>query len=212
MKSFIILALILFTFLAPAAVVLKSVGQVGQRFITSRDVQISAVIESVNQQAKNEKIEVKVPEIKSATFQMELSRVLLEMSAENESKLFNVVEIGEPELQSLIDLTLKVAASQADWKKLDVQSSEIKEIVKRKLTAKKFIRFRTSSMSSIVTDAEALQYYENNRLKFGNLPYDGFKENIKSFLSQQILEERLRSWFDVLKKKNKARSFNLGSE
>lgn len=195
-----------------ANVVLKSVGQVGQRIITSREVQISAVIESILQQQKNDKIEVRIPDIKSATFQIELSRVLLEISADNESKLFNVIDLTEIEVANSVELVTKATSQNADWKKLDVQIMEINEVLKRKLSAKKFIRFRTSSMSSIVTDAEALQYYENNRLKFGSLPYDGFKDNIKSFLSQQILEERLRSWFDVLKKKNKARSFNLGSE
>lgn len=195
-----------------ANVVLKSVGQVGQKVITSREVQISAVIESVLQQQKSEKIEVRIPDLKSATFQMELSRVLLEKSAENESKLFNVIDLSDSEISNSLELIEKVVALNVDWKKLDVQASEVKDIVKRKLTAKKFIRFRTSSMSSIVTDSEALQYYENNRLKFGSLPYEGFKDNIKSFLSQQILEERLRSWFDVLKKKNEARAFNSGSE
>ncbi len=187
-------------------------GQVGQKIITSREVQISAVIESVLNQQKSEKIVVKIPEIKSATFQIELSRVLLEISADNESKLFNVIELAESEISNSIELVTKSTLQNSEWNKMDVQAGEIKEIVKRKLSAKKFIRFRTSSMSSIVTDAEALQYYESNRLKFGSLPYDGFKDNIKSFLSQQILEERLRGWFDVLKKKNKARSFNLGGE
>jgi hypothetical protein len=35
------------------------------------------------------------------------------------------------------------------------------------------------------------------------------KENIRTFLSQQQLQERLRTWFEVIKRKYKARNFLL---
>ncbi|MNY60610.1 hypothetical protein D3C86_1971860 [compost metagenome] len=61
-------------------------------------------------------------------------------------------------------------------------------------------------MVGIITDQEAQAYYDKNRIKFGSMPFSNFKENIKTFLAQQQLEERLRSWFEVIKRKYKVRN------
>ncbi|NJL24445.1 MAG: hypothetical protein HC902_04280 [Calothrix sp. SM1_5_4] len=45
---------------------------------------------------------------------------------------------------------------------------------------------------------EAQKYFDENRLKFGNLPFEKLKENIKAYLSKNHVDRRLKDWFDVL--------------
>ena len=89
---------------------------------------------------------------------------------------------------------------------LEVQPAETKKAIQRKLRAKKFIRFKADSSVVPVTNTEAREYFDNNRLKFGDLPFENFKENIKAYLSRQQVEQRLRDWFEVLQNKYKVKN------
>jgi len=79
-------------------------------------------------------------------------------------------------------------------------------MVSRKLRANRFIKYKSNSSYVQVSDEEAREYFEKNRLKFGTLDYDNFKNNIKKFLSKKNAEDRLRDWLEVLKKKHKVKN------
>jgi hypothetical protein len=49
-------------------------------------------------------------------------------------------------------------------------------------------------------------YFEKNRQRFGSASLDSFKVTIKKFLTKKTADDRLREWFDVLKKKYKVKS------
>lgn len=184
-------------FAAPS-VILKTVGQVGDEVITSRTVQISAAIE---QALFKKKGGVTVPAINTLAFKKEVSATLLETTVYLESRNFKLSEVSDSDIQKAVNSAQARLVSLNDWKFLEVQGSELRETVKRKLKAKKFIRFKADSSVVPVTNTEAKDYFEKNRMKFGDLPFENFKENIKAYLSRQQVEQRLRDWFEVLQNK-----------
>lgn len=188
-------------------VVLKTVGQVGAEVITSRSVQIHSAVEQALF-IKDKKLIV--PAIDSAAFKKETTGLLLEIVVFLESQNFNNVKISTKEVRQAIEAAEKVARKSTDWKRLQVTKVELKTFVKRKLRAKKFIRFKADSSVVPITQSEAKDYFEKNRLKFGDLPFDNFQENIKAFLTRQQVEQRLRDWFEVLQNKYKVQNYLSG--
>jgi hypothetical protein len=100
-------------------------------------------------------------------------------------------------------------AAAGFWKKLEVTAEEKRHFIERKLRAKKLLQFRTQSSYVSVSDRDALNYYQQNKIKFGNSPFDKLKENIKSFLEQQNAEARLKDWLTILQKKYNVKHLGL---
>lgn len=214
MKQFLCLFSLIFFVLssvpeaAPPVVVSQSVGQVGDRVITSREVQISAVLDRILFPGKASKGAGTIFEIRLRDPGMvnEVTAVLLEVVVHREAESFLVAKVSEEQLQETLRTVEKAVEGKSYWRALEVGDGELKRYILQKLTAKAFVQFKTNSMVGIVSDTEALAYYEKNRLKFGDLPFASFKENIKGFLVQQQLEERTRSWFEIIKRKYKVRN------
>ncbi len=199
--------LFLFSFhLSPAkTIVNRGVGQVGDHFLTSREVQISQAIESVVFQ--NQRVEL---DISSAQFSQSVTATLIEWVVSNEAENFSIAEVNLDDLQNKMnefDKQVGLNGGWKYWKSLDVKPDEVKMTLQRKLRSKNFLQFKTQSSGVAVTDSEARDYFNRNRLKFGNLPFESFRENIKTFLAKQILEERIRDWFESLKAKYRVRNF-----
>ncbi|MNJ98519.1 hypothetical protein D3C87_162860 [compost metagenome] len=191
-----------------AVLVTQTVGQVADYVVTSREVQISTVIEGILfPSAKREGKGLVEVQLGQEAFNKDLTATLLEVVVGLEAENFNVGAINEAELNAAVVTVEKAVAGKAYWNALEVSNKELRRLVKRKIESKNFLKFRTNSMSGIISDQEAHAYYEKNRVKFGSLPFASFKDNIKTFLSQQQLEERLRSWFEVIKRKYKVRNF-----
>lgn len=207
-------ALFIFSFLLisqlvqGATVVTRTVGQVADYVVTSREVQITAVIEGVLFPAAkkdgNKLVEVRLMD---EEFNKKLTSTLLETVVAMEAENFNVGSLTDAEVNSAVATVEKAVSGKSYWNDLEVSAKELKKLVRRKLEAKSFLKFKSTSMSGIISDQEAQTYYEKNRAKFGSLPFSSFKGNIKTFLAQQQLEERLRSWFEVIKRKYKVRHF-----
>lgn len=195
------LFLLSFLFVFPAAaaqLVTETVGQVADHVVTSREVQIANAAETVLFSGNASG---------SANFRVAVSHVLREMVIALEAENFNIAEVSNEDVLAAVAKLEKAMQGKTSWAALEVTNAELRRIVRVKLMAKSFFKFKTSSMAGIITDQEALDYYNKNRAKFGSTPFESFKENIKSFLSQQQLEERVRAWFDIIKRKYKARSF-----
>ncbi|QDK45139.1 hypothetical protein DOM22_08205 [Bdellovibrio sp. ZAP7] len=205
-----ILILSLFmTFQASAAtVVSETVGQVGDYVITSREVQITSVIDAVlfpPKDAKKNTLQETSPGSKE--FRSHVTAVLLEAVVAMEAEAFNVGTVSDAELNEAVGKIERATAGKTYWSQLQPTTVEVNKFTTRKLVAKSFIKFKTSSMAGIVSDIDAFAYYEKNKAKFGSTSFASIKDNIKSFLAQQQLEERLRSWFEVMKRKYKVRNF-----
>jgi hypothetical protein len=192
-----------------AALVTKVVGTVSDKVITSREVQLNSVVE----RAVTGNSKLVGQDVDSDSFRKEVSQVLLEWMVYLEAQAFALADVTNEEKRSaeekLTDLLKKSSEAGGHWKNLGPTFSEREALILRKLRAKKFIRFKTDSSFVSVTDREALSYFQKNRVKFGNLPFEKFKDSIKTFLSQQQADERLKEWFRILQKKYQVRHFGL---
>lgn len=191
-----------------AAIINQSVGQAGTHVLTSREVQISSAIEHILYPVNGE---TKLFEIKpeDSKFPNEVTALLLETVVATEAESFNVGKITDEQLKTSLEKIHAATKGKAYWENLEPSAIEIKKRVEQKILAKNFIKFKTDSLNGIISDSEAQSYYEKNKSKFGSVPFPQVKENIRTFLSQQQLQQRLRTWFEVIKRKYKARNFLL---
>ena len=186
-------------------VVSTAVGQVKNFVVTSRDVQIQNLLEvALFDKSPQEKI--KILALDSKPFSKAVQATLLEWVVSLEAQSFSLVELTSEELKTAEKTTLKVLQKAKPWSQLEVSSEELTKALQRKMLAKKLIEFRAKSSVLPVTDVEAQRYFEENRLKFGNLPFENFKENIKSFLSRNQVDKRIKDWIEVLMAKYKVKN------
>lgn len=184
-----------------------AVGQFLENVVTSRQVNISYFIESILFGKDNKKMIKDFYAIPSNEFTREVTAVLLENIIYEESKGFNVSKVSNDEVQSAKTKFNKITGKSTLWQKLKVSDSELTQIIHKKLQAKKFIRFKVDSSTVPITDDEARAYFEENRLKFGSLPFENFKQNIRAFLGRKQIDKRLKDWFEVLQNKYKVKSY-----
>ena len=184
-----------------------AVGQVMDQVVTSRQVNMSFFVESALYGKKNKKIPESFYKIPSKEFSREITAVLLEKVVFKESKGFNVSKVSKDELKDAKIRFVGLVGKNQLWSKLKVSEGELTQLIKRKLQAKKFIRFKVDSSIVPITDDEARAYFEENRLKFGSLPFENFKQNIRAFLGRKQIDKRLKDWFEVLQNKYRVRNF-----
>lgn len=192
----------------------RVVGEIGEdankQVITSREVQINDVIEQAAFGRLPGMASIRVLRGNEKGFPGDVDRVLREWVVYLEAREFESGEVAKSELQRSIRLVMDSVAGQEAWTKLEVSPQEVAETLERKIVAKRFLRLKTDSAQVPITDEEALAYYKKNRLKFGNLPFASFRENIKTFLSKQQMDRRLQDWIQVLERKYKVRNFIAG--
>lgn len=73
--------------------------------------------------------------------------------------------------------------------------------MKQKISSQKFIEFKSKASYVPVTEAEAFNYYNNNKDKYDGKEYKSIKEGLKKSLAKLQAEQRLEAWYDILKKK-----------
>jgi hypothetical protein len=208
----IILALGLWSSAAPSQafakeLLLTTVGKVQDEVITSRDVYISGWIERTLYQSSSG-VSEQLPEIKTGEFRRLVKALLLESVVALEAKSFSAVSVSAAEIKQA-SAVLKINFGKSKkLSQLEVEPSELTDSLRRKLISKKFIRFKAESSVVSVTDAEAKAYFDENRLKFGDLPFENFKENIKVFLTREQVDKRLKDWFEVLQSKYRVESYD----
>jgi hypothetical protein len=185
-------------------VISSSVGQVGNNVVTSREVLISYILDqqsllgvnSKKHEQKNWLIKKESPE-----FNEHLSRVMLEYLVKLEAESFSVGQVSAEETKLAAQSYKEAFKQWQEWRDLEVSDSELELIIVRKKTAQNFLKFKTESSGVIISDEEAKAYYDKNRVKFSNAPFPQFKESIKEVLSRQQMEEKLKDWFETLKRK-----------
>lgn len=187
-----------------ATVVSRVVGRIGDYFLTSREILATRLIEKVLY--PEQKLNV-IDDIGSREFVMQVTSSLLEKVVSVEADSFSVASISDDELKTVMNKARKELQGLNAWQKLEISAVEFQEFVMRKLRSKKFLKYKTEAANLTVTDFEVKEYFEKSRYKFGNLPLESFKENIRQFLIQKQTEDRLREWFEVLRKKYQVRNF-----
>lgn len=193
----------------------KVVGEVGDQFITSREVKMNAAIEQVllPPAAKPPGSPDDASKILTGTersFPGEVSRVLDEWAVYFEAKSLGSTSVSKSEISRISGLVQTRFSTEPAWKDLDVGAEELKVIVERKIAASEFQKLKSDPALSPVSEDEALAYYKKNRLRFGSLPFSSFSENIKAYLVKTQVERRLAEWHEVLRRKYKTRNFISG--
>lgn len=199
----------------PAAEIITSaVGQVSDHVVTSREVLMSNIYErwriasqSVDAAGKQPRPDWR-PSLSSDVFRQATSSLLLEHTVAKEAESFSVAQVERDAIRKNTKDFLAAVAGFSEWKKLEASEGETEKMIERKMRAQSFLKFKTESAGVIVTEEDAKAYYEKNRMKFGNMPFSQFKDSIKEVLTKQILEDRLKEWFEVLRRKYRVR--NLG--
>lgn len=187
--------------------VTMAAGQIMDEVVTSRQVNMSFFLEAALFGKKNKKLPESFYTIPSKEFSREVTAVLLERVVFEESKGFNIAKVSAEELKDTKSKFEKIASKNLLWKQLKVSNNELTDLIKFKLQAKKFIRFKVDSSVVPITDDEARAYFEGNREKFGSLPFENFKQNIRAYLGRKQIDKRLKDWFEVLQNKYKVRNF-----
>lgn len=183
--------------LSAAEIKSTGVGFVKGEAVTSRQVQIQNLLEVALYQ-KDPKNQLRILPLDSKAFAKVVQDSLLEAAVALEAESFNVVQVTPEELTAAEKRALAILRETVAWRGLKVTPKELARGLTRKLQAKKFVQFRAQSSVLPVTDAEAQKYFNENRLKFGDLPYENFKENIKSYLGRTQVDRRLKDWYEVL--------------
>ncbi len=190
-------------------VVTSAVGQVGNEVVTSREVQVSYALDQAllapGTLKKNADRSNWIIVPGTEAFRAHLSQVLLELLIKLEAESFSVAQVSSDDIKADIANSKESFKDWAEWKKWDVTELELERLIFRRKMAKNFLKFKTESSGVVVSDAEVKAYYEKNRVKFGSAPFEQFKEGIRDVLSQQQLEEKLKDWFEVLKRKYRVR-------
>jgi hypothetical protein len=184
--------------------VTRVVGEIGPRIVTSREVRMNEAIGQVLQGAPSLK---RVLSANDPNFPNQVLKVLDEWTVYLEAGEIGSKATDKAEIQRLAKAVSEGWKSNSEWEKIEPAVTEIREIVERKLVAQNLERLKSDASLVNVTDAEALQYYKKNRLRFGNMPFENFKDNIKSALVRSQTERRLFEWRSVLRRKYRVRNF-----
>jgi hypothetical protein len=204
-KKIILTSLIFFSAsLSLAAVDFSSevVAQVGKEVVTSRKIQADSVLENFWKSSDSKYQPLRVH---TSAFQEELDRFLIERVVYLESKSLSLVQVENSEVQkqkrSFLNAIKKSESASREWDKLKLSDEETTELVHQKLAAQKFVEFKSRSSLVPVTEAEAFNFYQNNKKKFPGKEYKQIKESIKKDLAREQAQQRLSDWYDILRKK-----------
>lgn len=180
----------------------SAVAQVGSHVLTSREVRMNALVDQMLYGAPSQ----------PASDALLVQSVITEWCVYLEAESFSVSTVSEADVESKYRQVQKTLQGQPKWRELGGTEQELHQMVRRKLVAKSFMDFKTSSSRVPVSDEEALAYYQKNKAKFGDLPFESFKDSIVNYLVQSHLESRMREWLELLHSKYNVRHLTLGSE
>ncbi len=183
----------------------RNAGRVGQEILTTRGVQISSWIEDALYRESNQK-RLGNANVLGRDFIQETTAVLLEAAIATEAADFPASQVTPEEVRDRGSRALAKLKKSDGWKQLQVTDAEFEQAMTRKLRSKKFIKFKMDLASLPVSDQEVKDYYDKNKFKFDNLPFENFKENIRSFLTRRQVDERMKEWFEVLHIKYRIRN------
>jgi hypothetical protein len=214
-SGFLFLTLFIVWKKVPAEVVTRSCAVVGNKVVTSREVKISFMLDRVAglvhlKPSKIPKIGWTV-EDRSESFKKQLNQRLLDVTVSEEADNFAVVQILEAKVAEKAKKYLEILKTIPAWQQLEVQNEELYSLIRTKLKAEAFLRFKAESATQIISEEDSQKYFEKNRVKFSGVTYEQVRESIKEYLRQQQIQEKLKDWFEVLKRKYKVKNLDANT-
>jgi hypothetical protein len=190
---------------------LKLVATIEDQIVTSREVEANYLVDK----ALYGKTQGNALSVGTQEFTEALTRLLVEMMVSEEAAFFDVAKVSESETEdsyrNVKTIIFSNSASKTKWQHLNYTDVQLKAMVTRKLRANRFIKYKSNSSYVEPSTEEAQQYFDKNRLKFGTMKFNQFQTNIKKYLGTKSAEDRLRDWFDVLRKKHRVKNFLTGT-
>ncbi len=186
--------------------VMKLAAEVDQKILTSRDVEAHYIVTKLMQGATP----VLPLSYDTDDFRLSLDQLVVESMVYSEASSFGIAKVPDEEIESAYKTTKQKINDSPTiknrWQWLDFSDVQLREKITVRLRSSRLIKYKTESSDSQVGDQEAKEYYEKNRLKFGTMTFENFKPTIKKYIARKNSEERLREWFDVLKKKHRVKN------
>ncbi len=188
---------------------IRSVGQVGDDVITSRDIQVSGLMDQAlknySESPQGKKTPINTIPSSGEIFEKNMSQGMLEWVLAKEASSFSIAEVSDAQLATTREFLLKELAEQKAWTALQVGDLELDRALKRKLQAGNFLKFKTQASSISISDQDAQSYYDKNKKRFSGMDFSSNKDRIKAVLAEQRLKESMQEWFDMLKRKYRVR-------
>ncbi len=196
----------------------QALAQVGTLIVTKRDVQVLYAMTQIDLNKDNDdsklkskkplkKISLYLPEAELTEF---LTQAVLDSMVAQESDSFLSKETSLTEKVNVLSAHYEpLFAQDPQVAPLKIENLEIHDLVLRKLKAQSFLKFKTESLVVLVSDEEIKQYFQKNRVKFGSAPLDAVKENIRQYLVTGQIQDKLKEWFEILKRKYKVKYFSV---
>lgn len=180
---------------AKSVFVSSTAGLYQDKVVTTREAEIAHQIDLIlNPKAKpNKPLQEKVSDL--------LLQKIVYLETENFSLQAPQSEFNQKRIKVIDDLK-----KQKSWQSLDVQTKEFESSLKERIFAQEFIRFKSDSFQAVVTEDQVRNYFANHKDQFSGLNLDPFKENIRTFLAQQGRDDKMREWFESLRKKYKVKN------
>lgn len=184
--------------------------------MTSRDVVLAGILDRwlllQSNQSKTTRNHIRTLDRKdwllqdgSEAFGQQARQLVLDHVVALEAKSFNLGEVDNAQVESMVSQVNADLKGWASWGELKFSTSEIVSALLVHLRAKSFLRIKIKSAGVQPSEEDIRAYYEQNKPKFGGLPFAQFKDNIRDFLSQRSLEASLKDWYELLKRKFQVR-------
>jgi len=204
------IAILLMSISLPAlgSLVSKTVVTLGDDVITTRQILIEQWVHFALSEAADKSVS---PPAEVVT-ESQINVFVVDWIVEKEALNLNVSLPKDLDVEKKLENVEAQLKKRSEWVSLSASSAELREAVRRQMISKDFLKFKMESLTSAVSDQEAQVYFEKNRSKFSGQSFSVFKENIKVFLVQQQLQDRLKAWFDALKRKYKVRNLQTSLE
>ncbi|MCX7977900.1 MAG: hypothetical protein N2578_02750 [Bdellovibrionaceae bacterium] len=184
------LVFLFFSFASKATLFSETVGVVGDRVITSRELEIASLVKQA---------------LESTKAQVPLLRYLLECAIFAEAESF---QVGGVRSESVAADTAKVKAffvSSGAMSRLMPTEVELRKAVQQYWVVRDYLQLKSEALLGVISEAEARSYFEKNRLKFGASRFEDFREQIKKVLAEEQRAQRLEEWYAILRRKHSVR-------
>lgn len=204
-RSFFILMLLSSVHGFAAQIISSQAGKVGAISVTTRQVAIHSLLE--NAIGRENPVTLNLNQTGTREFIREATATLVENAVYLEAVSFNTAAVREDEIPAVKKKILASLKNNKSWKALEVSDKELNEAIERKMRAKRFIQFKVDSSSIPISEKEMRDYYDSNRVRFDEEPFEKHKASIKEYLNRNQVDRRLRDWFDLLHAKYKIRNY-----
>jgi len=183
-------------------VINKTLAKVGHVILTSRQVALANHLKNAQNVTSSED-NLKTLDVNSNNT-MELA---LETAIALDAESFQIAKVEPHEIKDLLMQMENILQKNKEWKNLEVTQKELEAHLERKIKVQKYLKFKSKSLVSIITDQDLRSYYDKNTSKLGHADFENVKENIHSYLLKIKNEEQIRSWLEVIKKKYKVQVY-----